>query len=253
MGSVAAAHGSPTRRHVMPIQLYVVGLYFNKSINFISDGSSGGKATMSGAKLLSEAKKAYPSFSYKLVANYLTQLSYAPTSPADFKPGSTNTSLIGYMLSHTENLIGFPGCSEVLQYTSDLPPTTPTASRPPFGTNGFQDKSDVRVRLLKIYEPGNTTLWGAINADGTVATSSGGFTVKRTDVGTYVIDYTSAGFASIPALVGSQDRFGGGQSTLDNVVFPNVSNTQATAVTGDSNGKAFDRSFAFSLFGAASI
>jgi hypothetical protein len=133
----------------MAINLYAVGIYFRKSIPFKADP---GKTTMSGASLLKAAQAANPTFSYKLDSTgMLVQVSYVPQSTADFPSNPKNTGLIGYTLALADNLVKFPEPAGVLQYTSSLPPTTPTAKRPPFASNGFADNSDIRIRLLSIY------------------------------------------------------------------------------------------------------
>jgi hypothetical protein len=237
----------------MSIQLYAVGIYFNKSIVFKSDGTAGGVPTMSGNAILAAA--AALGLRSKVLPNgLLSQLTYTPTSAADFRSGSTNTALIGYSLSLNQSLTGFPVPSQVLQYTSSIAPTTPVVSRPAFGTNGFKDGSDIRIRLLTIYEPATVTIWGAINGDGTIASSSGDFTVTKTGTGTYKISYPGIGFVATPSAVGSQNRFGSnGQSALDNVIFPFVSNTETTVIAGDSKGNASDRNFGFSITGVAAF
>lgn len=92
------------------------------------------------------------------------------------------------------------------------------------------------------------TLWGSIAKNGTVAAGSGGFKVQRESAGNYVIVFEH-NFNSTPALVGSQWGYGNGQSTLDNVIFPSLSSSGATVLTGDANGKYTDRNFSFIAVG----
>lgn len=94
------------------------------------------------------------------------------------------------------------------------------------------------------------TLWGSVNADGTVAAgSSGGFTVTATQPGQYVISFQHL-FNGIPAIVGSQTRYGSlNESPLDNVAFPQLNNGSAVAVTGDSQGNKGNRNFSFIAIG----
>jgi hypothetical protein len=128
----------------MTIQLYVVGIYFNESIPFTPDVAGG--TTMSGNALLTAAMNHYTNFKANLTDDgLLDQFSYVP-SGGGFEPQSE--------LTLTQDLTAFfPDCAQVLQYTSNLPPVTPTSKRPPFGTNGFQDGSQIRIRLLNIYLP----------------------------------------------------------------------------------------------------
>lgn len=92
-------------------------------------------------------------------------------------------------------------------------------------------------------------LWGAINANGTISSSGGGFSVTRQGAGQYVISFRSL-FQTIPSIVGSQTSYGNlGESPVDNVVFPLVDTGSATAITGDSNGNHQDRNFSFIAVG----
>ena len=95
------------------------------------------------------------------------------------------------------------------------------------------------------------TLWGSVQGNGTVVDGSGGFTVKRESTGTYQLSFSTA-FTKTPAIVGSQWGYGGGQNTLDNVIFPALSGSGATIQTGDSYGKYSDRNFSFVAIGSIS-
>lgn len=93
-------------------------------------------------------------------------------------------------------------------------------------------------------------LWGSINANGTIAGGSGGFSVGRQGPGMYVITFPS--FATIPAIVGTQT--GAGSLSEDNregMVFPWLNTNYAVAITGDASGNQQDRSFSFIVFGKA--
>jgi hypothetical protein len=95
------------------------------------------------------------------------------------------------------------------------------------------------------------TLWGAINANGTIASSSGGFSVSHQGTGQYVISFRTL-FQSTPSIVGSQTNYGAlNQNPLDNVVFPFVDTGSATVLTGASNGSLQDRNFSFIAIGNA--
>ena len=95
------------------------------------------------------------------------------------------------------------------------------------------------------------TLWGSVLGNGTVVDGSGGFTVRRESTGTYQLSFNSA-FVNNPAIVGSQWGYGGGQNTLDNVIFAALSGSGATIQTGDANGKYTDRNFSFVVIGSIS-
>lgn len=95
------------------------------------------------------------------------------------------------------------------------------------------------------------TLWGSVQGNGTIVDGSGGFTVKRESTGTYQLSFSTA-FTKTPAATASQWGYGGGQNTLDNVIFPALSGNGATIQTGDSNGKYTDRNFSFVIIGSIS-
>jgi hypothetical protein len=92
----------------------------------------------------------------------------------------------------------------------------------------------------------NTILWGSINADGTIASGSGGFWVGRQAPGLYVITFPS--FAQPPAIIGSQTR-NRSVDNRDGMVFPWVNSNYAIAVTGNANGNQENRSFSFIALG----
>lgn len=92
-------------------------------------------------------------------------------------------------------------------------------------------------------------IWGVVNANGSIASSSGDFAVSRTAAGQYQIQFNDD-FNQTPAMVGSQVLFGGlNESPLDNVVFPFLNKNGATAITGDAGGKQGDRNFSFIAIG----
>ena len=89
------------------------------------------------------------------------------------------------------------------------------------------------------------TIWGTVNANGTILSGSGDFSVNRVDNGQYQIQFNDD-FAATPAMVGSQVLYGKlSENPVDNVVFPFLNKNGATAITGDSEGKHTDRSFSF--------
>ena len=99
------------------------------------------------------------------------------------------------------------------------------------------------------------TIWGSINADGSIASGSRGadekhdFSVTPKGPGTYEIGFSSH-FVAIPAIVGTQNRYGtAAQNPDDGVVFPEVLSSKCTAVTGASDGVGQNRSFAFIAIG----
>lgn len=100
-------------------------------------------------------------------------------------------------------------------------------------------------------------IWGVVNADGSIASGSGGagdyeFAVINEGPGIYQISF-NGNFKGVPAITGSQVMFGSmTESSLDNVVFPYLTEANATAITGASNGAAGNRSFSFIAIGESS-
>lgn len=100
-------------------------------------------------------------------------------------------------------------------------------------------------------------IWGVVNADGTIASGSGGagdyeFAVINEGPGIYQISF-NGNFEGVPAITGSQVMYGSiSESSLDNVVFPYLTAASATAITGASNGAAGNRSFSFIAVGESS-
>lgn len=95
------------------------------------------------------------------------------------------------------------------------------------------------------------TLWGQINADGSIASSGGGFKVfpQQNQPGVYLITFQTS-FTTLPAIVGTQTMFGNvAESNTDGIVFPVVSTDGAYAKTGDGSGNAQNRSFSFIAIG----
>jgi len=93
--------------------------------------------------------------------------------------------------------------------------------------------------------------WARVNADGTF-TGGGVSGITSQNNGIYNISFDPPFATELAiAVVGSQTDYNGGtsESSLDNVVFPYTSNSQATAQTGDGNGKLQPRSFSFIAMG----
>jgi len=94
----------------------------------------------------------------------------------------------------------------------------------------------------------SSLLWGSINADGTIAGSSGGFGIGHQGPGMYVITFPT--LASAPAIVGSQTRSNNfSEDSRDGMVFPWVNTSYAVAITGDASGTQQDRNFSFIALG----
>lgn len=93
-----------------------------------------------------------------------------------------------------------------------------------------------------------TTIYGTIGKDGNIISGSG-FEVTKQQTGQFTIDF-EMNFKEVPAIVGSQTGWGKlSENTLDNVVFPFLSNGSATALTGDASGHPSSRQFSFIAMG----
>lgn len=94
-------------------------------------------------------------------------------------------------------------------------------------------------------------IYGTIDKTGAVKSGSG-FVCQRQSEGNYVVIFSQA-FTDTPAVVGNQTGYGSiGESTLDQVVFPLVTNVSFTALTGLPSGSASDRGFSFIAAGSLS-
>ena len=88
------------------------------------------------------------------------------------------------------------------------------------------------------------TIYGTIGKDGSRISGSG-FESSKQESGQFLIDFDQK-FKDIPAIVGSQTGWGNlDQNPLDNVVFPFLTTSSATALTGSSNGGHSSRQFSF--------
>lgn len=91
--------------------------------------------------------------------------------------------------------------------------------------------------------------WGSVNFDGTIVSGSGDFLVTIVNTGQYQITFNN-GFASIPAIVGSQNRCGDQtEMNTDSVCFPFVNQGFFQVNTGDDAGTLQNRNFAFIAIG----
>lgn len=92
------------------------------------------------------------------------------------------------------------------------------------------------------------TVYGTIGKDGK-AISGSGFESSAQKTGQYLIDFDQK-FIDIPAIVGSQTGWNDlDENPLDNVVFPLLNISSATALTGGSNGALSNRQFSFIAIG----
>lgn len=97
-------------------------------------------------------------------------------------------------------------------------------------------------------------IFGAVNADGTIQSGSGGFEIAHDDKGEYTIVYLQP-FKSQPVVVVTQnypswDNFSSdGGSTKDNCVVVASNNAKVKIKTGGDSGSASDRNFNFISIG----
>lgn len=100
-----------------------------------------------------------------------------------------------------------------------------------------------------------TFVWGTIDANGTIVSGSGDFKILKIGSGVYNINFDHH-FSSIPAISGSQTRYGAqSEWPTDNVVFPFLNENSATAITGNGSagGNQSDRSFSFIAVGFKTV
>ncbi|MFY0631603.1 MAG: hypothetical protein JXR05_14605 [Flavobacteriaceae bacterium] len=92
------------------------------------------------------------------------------------------------------------------------------------------------------------TIWGTVAGNGRIISGSG-FSVRKEEKGRYLIGFDT-NFSRVPAIVGSHTGHKNlGQNTKDNVVFPFLSVSSATAKVGDYNGNPVDFQFSFIAIG----
>ncbi len=160
------ANDLPCIKDSQMIKLYCVGIYFLKDIAFVADipSTSSTPAYMYGSTILAAA--AALGLRYQVNAGgHLEYVSYTPVVGDTFRhfkpspavppgPGAVAPfafPFYGQPLSHFESPkpIGQP--SQILQYTSAPRAKTDLVDNPQFYFNGFQDGSDIRIRLESIY------------------------------------------------------------------------------------------------------
>ena len=167
---------------MLKIRLYVVGIHFDQTFDIAPDITTPGNYATGGA-ILEYAAHHY-GLRYKLstvppgvVAGHIDYVSYTPNRTNDPKPRVTfplTTPKVfpfyGQPLSLTEILAPIGQPSQVLQYTAQSIDRTKPApallvggATPPtfigpvndgkssFGTTGFPDGTEIRIRSLNIY------------------------------------------------------------------------------------------------------
>ena len=141
----------------MAITVYCVGIFFNKSIDFVPDlkNSSNELAFMSGESILKACAALGLRYQLTSQSGQISYLSYTPTA-APTNHTSTPPKIfpfIGQPLNLIQTLRPVGEISNVFQYTASQPPLKPVEGRPSFKVNGFRDGSDIRIRLLSIHDP----------------------------------------------------------------------------------------------------
>lgn len=99
-----------------------------------------------------------------------------------------------------------------------------------------------------------TTIYGCINADGSIRSGSSGFNPTKLEKGIYLITFCSC-FCNTPAVVVTQNYpdwesfSSGGGSTRDNAVIIAVNKDKVKIKTGNGDGDPIDRNFTFIAIG----
>lgn len=145
------------------IRLYCVGVYFYHDIPFTpgpnmktdNPAIPAGTKLMPGAFVLAAAAKQFGlRYSLSLKTSHIEYISYTPTknSPRRHTTSGNEFPYYGKELSLQEVQHAIGDISFIFQYTCDKPVATPLEQNPQFGVNGFQTGSEIRVRLLSIYD-----------------------------------------------------------------------------------------------------
>lgn len=137
----------------MTISVYAVGIYFRKPIAFIPDGNGPLGPTMSGKALLAAANGQGLVYAFDPPGT-IGMLEFTPTAGdlLTHGPKATGKSLAGKTLILSQTINKYPLSSIIFQYTSSIQPVKSVGTRPAFATNQFYNGSDVRIRLLSIFE-----------------------------------------------------------------------------------------------------
>ncbi|MBP1764942.1 MAG: hypothetical protein H6Q70_281 [Firmicutes bacterium] len=99
-----------------------------------------------------------------------------------------------------------------------------------------------------------TTIYGCVNADGSVHSGSECFNPTKLETGIYLITFRSC-FCTTPAVVLTQNYpdwesfSSSGGSTRDNVVIIAVNKDKVKVKTGNGDGDPTDRNFTFIAIG----
>lgn len=93
-------------------------------------------------------------------------------------------------------------------------------------------------------------VWGSIDKNGNILSGSDGFSVGNVGAGRYKITF-SPGFATLPAIIATQNNFGSGDEyNTDGVVVPFVDKGSCQVNTGGGTANSLqNRSFAFAAIG----
>jgi|SRR5581483_7567725 len=97
-----------------------------------------------------------------------------------------------------------------------------------------------------------TTIWGVVNADGSIASGTG-YKVDKLDSGVYTVLF-NVSFNSLPAVVTTQlypnERDTRGGDPRDNSVVGYISTDRCRVITGEDDGDKVDRAFSFIAMGS---
>lgn len=89
------------------------------------------------------------------------------------------------------------------------------------------------------------TVWGIVNADGSIASGSGDFTATKTGTGKYEIQFTTQ-YTQRPAVLAMQIHNG---NLKDGCLAAEVTTSKCTILTGEEDGSRSSRTFSFTATG----
>lgn len=146
------------------IRLYCVGIYFYNDVDFLPDAGfqfsnttklPAGTPVMPGSYILAAAAKNFGlRYSLSEHSAHVEYLSFTPQNDSPFRHPTTAPEFpfYGQPLTLQEVQAPIGSASRIFQYTCDKMVATPLEQNAQFGSNGFQQGSEIRIRLLSIYD-----------------------------------------------------------------------------------------------------
>lgn len=136
----------------MAIEVYCVGIFFDEKITFKADSGT----FMSGEAVLAACASQFHLRYQLTVKGSISYLSFTPVRVPTKHTGPTKRifPFIGQPLKLIQKLRPVGEISEVFQYNLMSGSVKHSLEgRPNFKGNGFSDGSEIRIRLLSIYDP----------------------------------------------------------------------------------------------------